>query len=181
MRHTKLLFIVGVLISAVLFASCQANTYAKKRKDEKAMLANYIKSHNLTISTDSLLCDTMPAPWPENFYFKTYRGAYVRIVKRNLKNDKPASGRTLVMRYYLYNLPDDKTPVFDNLDSREGNYFVYSHNGYAPCVGWNDAIPFMRHDGECEMIIESVIGTDDQMMEVYSQKVKVVSFTVSSN
>jgi hypothetical protein len=31
------------------------------------------------------------------------------------------------------------------------------------------------------MIIESVIGTDNQMMEVYSQKVKVVSFTVSSN
>lgn len=181
MRQTKLLFIVGVLLSAVLFASCQANTYAKKRKDEKAMLSNYIKDHNLTISTDSLLCDTMPAPWPENFYFKTYRGAYVRITKRNLKNAKATTGLSVVMRYYLYKLPDDTTPIYDNLDSREGDVFVYSHNGYAPCEGWNDAIPFMRHDGECEMIIESVIGLENQMIEVFSEKVKVVSFTVCNN
>lgn len=181
MRKTYFLFIVGVVLSAFFLSSCKVNTYAKKRKEEKATLANYIKSRNLTISTDSMLCDTLKAPWPENFYFKTYRGAYVRITKRNPDMPRATNGRTVVMRYIFYNIPNDQTPIFDNLNTREGEYFVYTKNSAIPCVGWNDAIPFMRHDGECEIIVESVIGTADQQTDVYTQKVHVVSFTVSNN
>lgn len=185
MKQSKIILIVGVLISAFmlssLLTSCKVNSYAKKRKEEKAVISNYLKDHNIQVSTDSLLCDTLQAPWPENFYFKTYRGAYVRITKRDRKKAVATTGKTLVLRYIMYNLPNDQTPVFDNLKSREGEYFVYTKNGTAPCIGWNDAIPFMRHDGECEMIIESVIGTENQQKEVYAQKVNVVSFTVSNN
>ena len=181
MKNIRFLFVVGVLISAVLFTSCGSNSYAKKRKEEKAVIANYIKDHNIQVSTDSLYCETLEAPWPENFYFKTYRGAYVRITKRDLSKVRATNGKTLVMRYIIYKLPDDQNPIADNLKSREGEYFVYTKNSSTPCVGWNDIIPFMRHDGECEMIIESVIGTQDQQQEVYAEKVKVVSFTVSNN
>ncbi|MBQ5524569.1 MAG: hypothetical protein IIT93_03520, partial [Paludibacteraceae bacterium] len=98
MKQSKIILIVGVLISAFmlssLLTSCKVNSYAKKRKEEKAVISNYLKDHNIQVSTDSLLCDTLQAPWPENFYFKTYRGAYVRITKRDRKKAVATTGKT---------------------------------------------------------------------------------------
>ncbi len=182
MKKIKFAVITSIVLAAAILASCSGSTYAQKRKEEKAAIANYISGRNITVSTDSLKCDTLQAPWPENFFFKTYRGAYVRITKRNLDNRKAETGNTCVMRFLSYKL--DGTKVGDNTnpkESREGTFFVYTHCGTSPCVGWNDAIPFMRHNGECEMIIESPIGPSEQQSEVIPLRIEIVSYTVSNN
>lgn len=185
MKNIRFLFIIGVLISAVMFSSCGSNSYAKKRKKEKADLANYIKNRNIQVKegvNDSIYLDEFEGEWPENTFYKTYRGAYVRITKRNAKGKRAENGNTCVIRFISYNL--DGQEVSNNLDtkkSREGIYFVYTKGGTTPCVGWNDAIPFLRHDAECEMIIESTIGPEEQQTEVIPLRIVVASFTVSNN
>lgn len=182
MKKIKFAVITSIVLAAAILASCSGSTYAQKRKEEKAAIAKYISDRNITISTDSVLCSTLEAPWPENFFYKTSRGAYVRITKRDLTNKKAETGNTCVIRFKSYNL--DGVQVGDNTnptESREGVFFVYTNYGTSPCIGWNDVIPFMRHDGECEMIIESPIGPSEQQTEVIPLRIEIVSYTVTNN
>ena len=70
-------------VIAASLASCATETYADKRKAEKAAFDNYRQRNNLEFSTDSAYCFSLPAPWPENLYFQTHRGAYVRLIKHD--------------------------------------------------------------------------------------------------
>ena len=89
-------------VIAASLASCATETYADKRKAEKAAFDNYRQRNNLEFSTDSAYCFSLPAPWPENLYFQTHRGAYVRLIKHDPEARPVAEGTTCVMRYNSY-------------------------------------------------------------------------------
>ncbi len=178
-------YITLLLFSAVLLlASCKANSYAENRKKEKAKLSSFISNNNLIIKegvNDSLELIKIDGPWPEKVYYKTFRGAYVRIDAINLANRQPAIGNTIIMRWKTYDLDGNLTGDNTNpTESREGLQFVYTPGGIVPSQGWNDCMPFMRHDCQATYIIESPIGPQEQQQAVISLVVKVLDFTVTN-
>lgn len=163
-------------VIAASLASCATETYADKRKAEKAAFDNYRQRNNLEFSTDSAYCFSLPAPWPENLYFQTHRGAYVRLIKHDPEARPVAEGTTCVMRYNSYNMDDIQ--VGGNTGTREGEVFVFTPGGSDPCSGWNDAAACLRHGSEAMLLIDSQLGPSDQYQAVETIRMEIVDFTV---
>lgn len=156
--------------------SCTTETYAEKRQAEKAALSNYTQRNNLQIKTDSAECFSLPVPWPENLYFQTHRGVYVRLIKHDINARPVAEGTTCVMRYNSYNLDDVK--IGGNTGSREGEVFVFQPGGSDPCIGWNDAAACLRHGSEAMILVDSQLGPTEQYNAVETIRIEITDFTV---
>jgi len=181
MKYLK--YILALLIFVLpLLESCNKNSYAEQRKKEKEKLSNYLSNSGFNIlesPADSAYLVNLDGAWPKNVWYKTCRGAYVRITSIDQDEAKPKEGDQIVMRWKAYDLDGNLTGDNTNpTKSREGTVFVYTPAGYYPSEGWNDCIPFMRHGCTAQFIIESVIGPTEQQSAVVSLRIYVTDFTV---
>ena len=87
------LTIIGLLVLSILFGACKTENYAKKRKAEQKKFSEYKTARNLELSTDSAYCFSLPTPWPENLYFETHRGTYIRLIEREGEKRKSIQGK----------------------------------------------------------------------------------------
>ena len=151
------LTIIGLLVLTLLFGACKTENYAKKRKAEQKKFTEYKNNRNLELSTDSAYCFSQPTPWPENLYFETHRGTYIRLISREGEKRAAENGNTIILRYRAYDL--DGGEYGNNIHSREGFVYVYSPDGYTPSIAFIDAASCIRHEDKFEMLVVSKVGT----------------------
>lgn len=182
MNKINITAITAIILAVAMFAGCKANTYAQKRKDEKNKFSSYVSRNKLNLSSDSAYCFSQPLPWPENLYFKTYRGAYIRLVEDDTTQRKPAAGNGIIIRFKSYDL--DGRLVGDNTDpsqSWEGYGFVYTPQSAIPCIGWNDCVACMHHNSRAVFLIDSTLGQDEQLQQVVTLRIEITDFTVRND
>lgn len=171
--------IMTVAAASVLagLASCKTETYADKRKAEKAAFSKYVSRNNIEFTTDSAYYfETLYGNWPENLYFQTHRGAYVRLLEHD-KTERPvAKGVTCVMRYLSFDLDDNH--VGGNTGTRDGEVFVFTPGSSTPCIGWNDAVACLRHGSRAMILVDSQLGPSDQYNAVETIRIEITDLTV---
>jgi hypothetical protein len=188
---------IALAILALAFVSCKNDSYAEKRKAEQRKWQAYKEAKNLEISTDSLRLfggkgvsritgyDTIfypiPCPWPENLYFQTYRGAYIRLIENDTTKRQAKEGQEVVLRFCSYDL-DDNLQI-DNHDHniyRDGFNFVYTPGTEDPSVGiaFTDAVACIHHGSKFELIIDSKLGIAEQMEAVVTLRIDVDETTI---
>ena len=170
--------IIGLLVLSILFGACKTENYAKKRKAEQKKFSEYVETRGLELSTDSAYCFSLPTPWPENLYFKTHRGAYIRLIEREGEKRAVANGNTVVLRYRAYDL--DNGDYGNNTYNREGYIYVYSPNGYSPSIAFIDAASCIRHEDKFEMLVDSKVGTTEQAEEVITIRIFIDDTTITN-
>ena len=172
------LAIIGLLVLSILFGACKTENYAKKRKAEQKKFENYKKERNLELSRDSAYCFSLPTPWPENLYFETHRGAYIRLISREGEKRTVSNGNTVILRYRAYDL--DNVEYGNNIESREGYVYVYSPNGYTPSIAFIDAASCIRHEDKFEMLVDSKVGTQEQTEDVVTVRIYIDDTTITN-
>ena len=172
------LTIIGLLVLSILFGACKTENYAKKRKAEQKKFENYKTERNLELSRDSAYCFSLPTPWPENLYFETHRGAYIRLISREGEKRTVSNGNTVILRYRAYDL--DNVEYGNNIESREGYVYVYSPNGYTPSVAFIDAASCIRHEDKFEMLVDSKVGTQEQTEDVVTVRIYIDDTTITN-
>lgn len=172
------LTIIGLLVLSILFGACKTENYAKKRKAEQKKFENYKKERNLELSRDSAYCFSLPTPWPENLYFETHRGAYIRLISREGEKRTVSNGNTVILRYRAYDL--DNVEYGNNIESREGYVYVYSPNGYTPSIAFIDAASCIRHEDKFEMLVDSKVGTQEQTEDVVTVRIYIDDTTITN-
>jgi hypothetical protein len=179
----KIHHLIFVLIALLSITACKNNSYAEKRKTEQKKWQEYKTARNLEISTDSAYCFNRPCPWPENLYFQTHRGAYIRLIEDDSTKRAAREGDEVILRYYSYDL--DGTLVGDNHSNeefRDGFLFVYSKNEYEqdPNIGiaWYDAVGCIHQHSKFEVIIDSKLGETAQREEVFTIRCLVDETTI---
>ena len=172
------LTIIGLLVLSILFGACKTENYAKKRKAEQKKFENYKTERNLELSRDSAYCFSLPTPWPENLYFETHRGAYIRLISREGEKRTVSNGNTVILRYRAYDL--DNVEYGNNIESREGYVYVYSPNGYTPSIAFIYAASCIRHEDKFEMLVDSKVGTQEQTEDVVTVRIYIDDTTITN-
>ncbi len=172
------LTIIGLLVLTLLFGACKTENYAKKRKAEQKKFSEYKTARNLELSRDSAYCFSLPAPWPENLYFETHRGTYIRLIEREGEKRTVSNGNTVILRYRAFDL--DGSEYGNNIESREGYVYVYSPNGYTPSIAFIDAASCIRHEDKFEMLVDSKVGTQEQTEDVVTVRIFIDDTTITN-
>lgn len=189
---------IALAILALAFVSCKNDSYAEKRKAEQRKWQAYKEAKNLEISSDSLrlfvggegvspftgkdtIFGPIPCPWPENLYFQTYRGAYIRLIEDDTTKRQAKEGQEVVLRFCSYDL--DGNLQIDNHDHniyRDGFNFVYTPGTEDPSVGiaFTDAVACIHHGSKFELIIDSKLGISEQMEAVVTLRIDVDETTI---
>ena len=176
-RHLIMMFAA----LALLFASCKNDSYAEKRKAEQRKWQNYKEANALEISTDSAYCFSHKCPWPENLYFQTYRGAYIRLIDDDTTKRQAKEGQEVILRFCSYDL--DGNLQIDNHDHniyRDRFNFVYTPGSNDPSVGiaFTDAVACIHQGSKFELIIDSKLGISEQMEAVVTLRIDVDETTI---
>lgn len=172
------LTIIGLLVLTLIFGACKTENYAKKRKAEQKKFTEYKNNRNLELSTDSAYCFSQPTPWPENLYFETHRGTYIRLISREGEKRAAENGNTIILRYRAYDL--DGGEYGNNIHSREGFVYVYSPDGYTPSIAFIDAASCIRHEDKFEMLVDSKVGTKEQTEDVVTTRIFIDDTTITN-
>jgi hypothetical protein len=164
----KLIFLfLGFLSIIFSFSSCSnTKTYAELLKDEKAIIASYIKRNNIQVVT------TFPADgdW-DNKYVKTSSGLYFHLVNPGdtaANADTLASNDVVVIRYRQYTLTEDPDTLYywNTIDYPYPISFNYLDYTQA-CTAWHEAVSYMkRNNSEAKLIVPSKIGLSEYMNSV---------------
>lgn len=167
----KIQHLIFALIALLTITACKNESYAEKRKAEQKKWQEYKTARNLEISTDSAYCFSHACPWPENLYFQTYRGAYIRLIKDDTTKRRAQDGQEVILRFYAYDL--DGNLVGDNHkheEYRDGFLFVYTPGSEDASIGtaWIDAVGCIHHGSQFELIIDSKLGETAQREEVFT-------------
>ncbi len=195
----KIKYLIPLVAMLLALVGCETNSYAEKRQKEQKRWNTYKEANNLILSTDSLqlfggkgvspitgndtIYQPMPCPWPENLYFQTYRGAYVRLIKDDPNKRRARDADLVVLRFISYDL--DGNEQVDNHDHtiyREGFAFVYTPGSEDPLVGpaFFDAVGCIHHDSQFEMIIDSKLGPSEQMEAVVTLRVVIDETSINN-
>ena len=173
--------LLGVIMLLLASASCKNNTYAEKRKAEQKLWQEYKSNNNLEISTDSAYCFNRPCPWPENLYFQTYRGAYVRLIEDDTTQIKAQEGHLVIFRFSTYDLYGNlNSENHDNSINREGFYFVYTPGSEdaSISIAFTDAVGCIHHGTKFEVIVDSKLGVKTQQEAVVTTRIVVDETTI---
>lgn len=184
MKHLSS-FLLTSLVLLIGLNSCTEETYADKRNKEKELFETYLQENDIQIidTKDSAKWFRAEMPWPENTYYKTYRGAYVRMIQNDTTRRATSTGCEVTLRYDSYDLEGNELNSNRNIDSRDGLLYVYTPGGTSPFVAVNDVTPMMHHgnlEGLCQMdiLIDSQIGSSDQQEEVITVKMEIKQVSV---
>ena len=184
---TKKLLYWGCLAMTLVLglSACKSESYAKKRKAEKAAWEAYIAEAGLdlrgtdpaTRQSDSTYCFSQALPWPENLYFKTPNGAYIRLVEDDPSAKKAQTGNTVILRFKSYYL--DGSIFSQNTFDREGQVVVYTPGNGQPSVAVNDALAYVHHGSKAQVLVDSKLGDNAQYTAVVTLRYDLTSISIT--
>jgi len=169
--------ITFTLLTALLISSCSdKSTYAELLKNEKVVIADYIKRNNikiLKVQPDSNY------HWASNEYFLTPSGLYFHLVSAGSDTVSIAISNTVVPRFKQYTLtePSDTISNWSTVDFPYPTVFVYGDQTQS-CVAFHEAASLMEHnESEAKIIVPSKLGFNENMMSVtplgYDLRIKI--------
>ena len=186
MKKQLYTIITGLLALLIGLSACKkTESYAKQRKAEKAAWEAYVANNGLdlrgtdpaTRQADSVYCFSQAAPWPENLYFMTPSGAYLRLEEDDPNATSPQLGNTIILRYKSYDL--EGVMFGQNTFEREGMVIVYTPGNGSPSVGLNEALAYLHHGSRAQVLIDSKLGNSTQYNAVVTLRFELTSITVT--
>jgi len=173
-RISKLLFVV--FLGSLIFSSCSdTKTYAELLKDEKGLIADFIKRKNIRV------IHSFPADdaWGANDYVLTSTGLYFHLEKPGTGTDTLEVNDVVVPRFVQYTL-DVESDTISNWNTIDFPYPTTFHYGNTDevCVAWHEAAGYMKkNESEAKLIVPSKLAFNDYMMAVtplaYNFKIKI--------
>lgn len=153
----KILYIISlVFISVIFYTSCNDRTYATELKNEKILIAEYIKRNNITVINE-LPADS--TDWKENVYYKNSDGLYFHLVSPGV-GEKVAVNDVVVTRFIQFTLNSDSDSLrnWTTIDYSYPNKFNYGDYSLS-CTAFHQAVGYMkRNDAVAKIIVPSKIG-----------------------
>lgn len=173
-RISNLLFVV--FLGSLIFSSCSdTKTYAELLKDEKVLIADYIKNEKINV------LHSFPADdaWGANDYVLTSSGLYFHLVSPGTGTDTLELNDVVVPRFVQYTLGEEPDSI-SNWNTIDFPYPTKFHYGALTevCAAWHEAAGYMKkNESEAKLIVPSKLGFNDYMMAVtplaYDFKIKI--------
>ncbi len=162
MKNLKQIFLILSLIISVGLISIACNddnvTYAEELKNEKELIADFIKRQNIKVVT------TMPTdfPWEDNVYFKSKTGVYFRLTNKGdfATADSIVRSDNIVTRFdqYTLGLKSDTVSSYSTINFPYPTEFKYLDLTQA-CTAWHEAVSYMKYNNaECQLIVPSKLS-----------------------
>lgn len=160
MKRFPLFFLITLFVSTVLI-SCSDDdpTYAQQLKEEKELIADYIKRNDIKVVTE----EPTTFPWEDNVYYLTSSGMYIHLISEGDKTnpaDTLVKNDLVIPRFYQYtlNATPDTLSNWNTIDYPFPTTFNYLDESQV-CVGWHEAAGYMkRNNSRARFILYSKIG-----------------------
>jgi len=173
-RISKLLLVT--FLGSLIFSSCSdTKTYAELLKDEKVVMADYIKRNKIHVLSSFPADDA----WGENDYVLTSSGLYFHMVSPGTGTDTLELNDLVVPRFVQYTLGVEPDTI-SNWNTIDFPYPTTFHYGaYTEvCVAWHEAAGYMKkNESEAKLIVPSKLAFNNYMMSVtplgYNFKIKI--------
>jgi len=152
--------IILAFCTSISFSSCTDTTYANELKQERLLIAEYIKRNNINVLS------SFPADkkWAENDYVLTASGLYYHLVDSGeiAVGDTIKSGDIVVPRYIEYTLKEVSDTLTSNWSTLD---FPYPKSTFSfgdltqSCTAFHEAASYMvRNNSRARLIVKSKIG-----------------------
>lgn len=154
--------IILAFATSVIFSSCNDTSYAKELKQEKLLIAEYIKRNNIKVLSEF----PKDKKWSENdqeFYVLTKSGLYFHLVDSGdvASNDTVEANNTVIPRYKEYNLyenADTLTSNWSTIDYPHPDSFKFGDLTQS-CQAFHEAVSYMKkNNSRAKIIVKSKIG-----------------------
>jgi len=176
-------FLHFMLLAAVVLTgvSCtSATAYSTQLKNEKKLIADYIKRNNITIIYEEPPYDQ----WKPNEYLEIADYCYFNLTQMGDTSTKPLEDNSSVqLRYrrYTLNVNADTLSYWTSNDASHPIEFHYNITSAAACSAWHLALARMKYSGaEGKLICPSKLGFTEDATSVtpygYDLKFKIRRF-----
>jgi len=183
----KFLFriIIALFIPTLLIVSCSNDkTYADQLKDEQKLIKSFIARQKIQVVTK------MPdkIPFPENVYYKTSTGLYIRLESEgdkyingilNPNLDSAETNDRISFRYIQYTLNTTPDTISYNNTAESpfpATFYFNDLTDKNACAGWQEAVTLMKyHNAEAKIIVYSKLGfeTDENYVIPYGYDISM--------
>ncbi|MGC3979098.1 MAG: DUF4827 family protein [Paludibacteraceae bacterium] len=162
---------ISILLSFSLlllgfFACSKTKTYSELQDEEQALIADYIKRHNITVVT------TMPeiGKWKENQYYKSSSGLYYHLVSPGdyTGTDTVKLKSTIAFRNREYTLDNPSDTIMNNwttIDYPDPFSLIYGYT--TSYVGIQEAMTYMKYyESQAKIIVPHNLSTSSYLQSV---------------
>lgn len=170
--------IILAFITSISLSSCSDTTYANELKQEKLLIAEYIKRNNINVLSEF----PKSKIWGENDYVLTESGLYFHLVDSGeiTATDTLKANNIIIPRFKEYNLYADADTLTNNWSTlyyphpASFKYLDYTSS----CQAFHEAARYMvRNNSRAKLIVKSKIGFetywDPATPLAYEIKIKV--------
>lgn len=161
--------IFAFFLPSLIFVSCSNDkTYADQLKQEQKLIKSFIARQKIKVVTK--MPDTIP--FPENVYYKTSSGLYIRLenqgdkyIDGKLNPDSAETNDRISFRYIQYTLKNPADTAYYNNTAASQYPASFYYNDLADkngCSGWQEAASYMKYNNaEAKIIVYSKLGFDN--------------------
>lgn len=152
--------IILAFATSLIFSSCNDTSYANELKQEKLLIAEYIKRNNINVLSKF----PTNKKWGEKDYVLTESGLYFHLLDSGdvaIKEDTLETNDLVIPRYKEYTLyenADTLTSNWSTIDYRELGSFKFGDLTQS-CQAFHEAASYMkRNNSRAILIVKSKIG-----------------------
>ena len=140
------------------FISCKKEkSLSELRHEERVAIQKYIEDNGIQVINEFPADDD--TIFQDKQFYLSPTGLYIHISKKGY-GGVPKTGDNIIVRFYEFDLNGDTiTRAMTASEQRDPSEFKYE-KGQA-CEGFIEAVGYMQHEGEAELIIPSAIGFAD--------------------
>ena len=157
--QNKTTILAMAIMLCSLLTACKKDeiTYAEQLKAHNKLIEQYIKREGITIIDNSALTDP-DYKWGEKQYVKTSTGLYYHLIAKG-EGDTVRTGDIVTIRYKQRTLHENAITE-EYWTTQDSPYPTeVSYNVNAECLGWNEAIGYMKRSGaHCSIIVPYDLG-----------------------
>lgn len=152
--------IILAFCTSIAFSSCTDTTYAFELKQEKLLIAEYIKRDSINV----LSSFPKDKKWGEKDYVLTASGLYFHLVDSGdiAIGDTIKAGDIVVPRYIEYTLKEASDTLTSNWSTLDFPYpkYTFSYGDLTQsCEAFHEAAKYMvRNNSRARLIVKSKIG-----------------------
>lgn len=180
MKSRYFLFQAGCCLAAFVMVSCNGTSYSNQLKDEKKLIADFIKRQGINIIYEEPEYDK----WGEHDYLEVADYCYFHLSHMGDTTTAPVETKDNVnVRYRKYTLTV-KSDTVSYWNTNEMAYpieFQYNVSSTSACTAWHYAIAKMKYSGsEGVVICPSKLGFENDASSVtpygYDLKMQIRRF-----
>lgn len=181
MKPKTILSLVGAFCLLSALGGCNSNSYANALKEEKQLIADYIKRQNIHIIYE----EPEDGNWGENDYLEIGDNCYFHLTDRGeTEGDSIAYKDKILLRYRQYTLdvyPQVVKSCWTTNESANPVVFQSGISSSETCTAWLLAVVHMKYNAaEGKLICPSKLGFTESGTSVtpygYDLKIQIRKF-----